>query len=127
MTTLAAILTCLVLGALTIFQGLLALGAPLGRFAWGGRHRILPLSLRVGSLVSIVIYGLIAAVILTRADVISPGYISDGVARAATWVVVAYFLLGIGMNLASRSKPERALMAPVAALLCVLAAVVAVG
>ena len=51
MTTFAALLTCLVLGALAIFQGLLALGAPLGRFAWGGRHRVLPLSLRAGGLV----------------------------------------------------------------------------
>jgi hypothetical protein len=127
MTTPAAILTCLVLGALTIFQGLLALGAPLGRFAWGGQHRVLPLSLRVGSLVSIVIYALIAAVVLTRADVVSPSHISEGVVRLATWVVVAYFFLGIGMNLASRSRPERVLMSPIAALLCALCAVVAVS
>ena len=127
MTTVAAVLTCLVLGALAIFQGLLALGAPLGRFAWGGQHRVLPRSLRAGSLVSMVIYALIAAVVLARATVVSPGDLPDGVIRAATWVVVAYFLLGIGMNLASRSKPERLVMAPVSAALCALCAVVAVG
>jgi hypothetical protein len=127
MTTFAAVLTCLLLGALAIFQGLLALGAPLGRFAWGGRHRVLPLTLRAGSLVSIVIYVLIAAVILARANVVSPGDIPEGVIRTATWVVVAYFFVGIGMNLASQSKPERSLMAPVSAVLCALCALIAVG
>jgi hypothetical protein len=42
-------------------------------------------------------------------------------------VVVAYFMLGVGLNLASRSKPERAVMAPVSALLCASCAVVALG
>ncbi|MGA8978863.1 MAG: hypothetical protein WB473_07065 [Pedococcus sp.] len=45
--------------------------------------------------------------------------------HVATWVVAGYFFLGIGMNLASRSKPERVLMTPVVALLCVLSGVVA--
>lgn len=126
-TTVAAALTCLVLGVLAIFQGLLALGAPLGRFAWGGRHRVLPPSLRVGSVVAILIYALIAAVVLARADVVSLGAVPDGIVRAATWVVVAYLFLSIGLNLASRSKPERSVMSPVSAVLCVLCAVVAGG
>jgi len=36
MVSLAAVLVCLVLGILTVFQVLLGLGAPLGRFAWVG-------------------------------------------------------------------------------------------
>ena len=126
MIALAAVLVCLVLGALAVFQGLLVLGAPLGRFAWGGQYRVLPVSLRAGSLVSIIVYALIATVVLARADLVSPG-IPDGVVRTLTWVVVAYFLLGIGLNLASRSKPERAVMSPLSAVLCALCAVVALG
>ena len=119
-------LVCLVLGALAVFQGLLVLGAPLGRFAWGGKHRVLPVPLRAGSLLSIVIYILIATVVLARADLVSTG-IPESFWRTAVWVVVAYFLLGIGLNLASRSKPERAVMSPVSAVLFVLCAVVALG
>ena len=112
------------LAVLSIFQLALALGAPLGRFAWGGQHRTLPLALRVGSAVSILIYTLIALVVLARADLVSAG-VSDGVLRTATWVVVAYLFVGIGLNAASRSKGERAVMTPAAAALCILCAVVA--
>ena len=121
-----AAFACLVLGALAVFQALLALGAPLGRFAWGGQHRVLPVSLRVGSIFAIVIYAVLAAVVLARADLIAAG-VPRGVVHTAMWVVVAYFLLGVGLNLASRSKPERAVMAPVSALLCASCAVVALG
>ena len=126
MVTVAAVLACLVLGALAVFQLLLALGAPLGRFAWGGKHRVLPTPLRAGSVVSIAIYALLVTVLLARAGLASPG-IPDGVVRTATWVVVIYLLLGVGLNLASRSKPERAVMSPVTAVLCALFAVVALS
>jgi len=126
MTTVAAVLVCLVLGALAVFQVLLILGAPLGRFAWGGQRRVLPIALRVGSLVSIGVYLLVGTVIAARADLVSPG-ISERVIGTLTWVFVAYFFLGAGLNLASRSKPERSVMSPVSAVLCVLCAVVALG
>ncbi|WP_091330050.1 hypothetical protein [Geodermatophilus ruber] len=126
MITAAAVLVCLVLGALAVFQAFLVLGAPLGRFAWGGQHRVLPVALRIGSVVSIVIYALIAGVVLARADLVSPG-VSEAILRTATWVVTGYFFLGIGLNLASRSRPERAVMTPTVALLCALCAVVALG
>jgi len=126
MVTVAAVLACLVLGALAVFQLMLVLGAPLGRFAWGGKHRVLPTPLRAGSVVSIAIYALLVTVLLARAGLASPG-IPDGVVRTATWVVVIYLLLGVGLNLASRSKPERAVMSPVTAVLCALFAVVALS
>jgi hypothetical protein len=113
-----AVIACLVLGALAVFQALLALGAPLGRFAWGGQHRVLPVSLRAGSVFAIVIYAVLVAVVLVRADLIASEVVPPAVIHTATWVVVAYWFLGVGLNLASRSKPERAVMAPVSALLC---------
>jgi predicted permease len=125
-TTFAAVLACTLLGALAVFQVLLVLGAPLGRFAWGGQHRVLPTRFRVGSIVSVLIYALLAVLVLARAGLVETG-VSDGFLRTTTWIVVAYFFLGIGMNLASRSKPERAVMSPVAAVLCALCAVVAIG
>jgi hypothetical protein len=50
---LAAIVACAVLAGLTVFQAALIAGAPLGRFAWGGQHDVLPAKLRIGSAVSI--------------------------------------------------------------------------
>ena len=126
MVTLAAVLACTVLGVLAGFQLALVLGAPLGHLAWGGRHRVLPTSLRMGSLVSIVIYALIAGVVLARAGLISID-LPEAAVGAVAWAVMAYFFLGIWLNLGSRSKPERVVMSPAAALLCALSAVVALG
>lgn len=123
MTSSAAIAACVLLGALAVFQALLVCGLPLGRFAWGGQHEVLPTRLRVGSLVSMVIYVLIGWVIVTRAAQDSGGH---GILGVATWVVAGFFLLGAAGNLASRSRPERFVMTPVAVLLCALTVVVAV-
>lgn len=118
--TLLAILFSGLLGMLVIFQVALAFGAPLARFAWGGQHeRVLPRRLRIASVVSIVIYGLIASVALDRAGVLTlfPATFS----RIAMWVVFGYLALGVLMNLVSRSKAERFTMTPVAAVLALLA------
>jgi len=126
MVTIAAVATCLLLAALAVFQLLLACGAPLGRFAWGGQHRVLPTALRVGSSISIGIYALVAAVVATRADLTSLD-VSEAVVEVGTWVAAGYFVLGIGLNLASRSKPERIVMTPLCAVLGMLCGVVALG
>lgn len=105
-----------------MFQILLVCGAPLGRFAWGGQHEVLPPRLRVGSSVSLIIYALIGWVILSRAGQDGGRH---GVLGLATWVIAGFFLLGAAGNLASRSRPERVVMTPVALALCGLTAVVA--
>ncbi len=122
MATTAAIATCLILGALAVFQAMLALGAPLGRFAWGGQHEVLPPPLRIGSLATIAAYVAVGWVVLAYA-----GRAGDGHAalRVATWVIAGFFLLGAAGNLASRSRPERLVMAPVSVVLCALTVAVA--
>ena len=101
------------------------LGLPLGRFAFGGQHRVLPARLRVGSLVAIVTYVVVAAVVLQRSEVVDAG-LPDAAVRVGAWVLAAYFLVGVGLNLASRSRAERFTMTPVALVLFVLTAVVAI-
>jgi hypothetical protein len=124
MITSAAVLIWIVLGALALFQGLLVLGAPLGRFAWGGQHRVLPVSLRISSLVSILIYALISAIVLARVGTVSLG-VPTSTVGIAIWVVAAYFFIAIGLNLGSKSTSERSVMPAVSAVLCVLCIVVA--
>jgi hypothetical protein len=50
-----------------------------------------------------------------------------GTADVAAWVLAGYFLLGVGLNAASRSRPERRVMTPVAVLLTACCLVVAAG
>ena len=124
--SIAAILLCVLLGALAVFQLALVLGAPLGQFAWGGADRVLPRAKRIGSVVSIVLYALFAGVFLMKAGLV-PMALPEIVVDVAAWVIVGYFALGIPMNGMSRSKPERYTMTPILVVLLALALIVALG
>lgn len=109
---------------ITIFQAALALGAPLGRAAWGGTRTHLPRGLRIASAVATVFWALAALIVLGRAEFqISP--IPDTVARWGTWVLVGVLLVGALMNFASSSPWERFLWGPLALVLAVLCFVLA--
>jgi predicted Co/Zn/Cd cation transporter (cation efflux family) len=123
--TAAAVVASVVLIGLAVFQVLLAAGRPLGRFAWGGHNEVLPARLRVGSVVSICLYAFFAALLLTAAGVLA--VLPEGFVRVAVWVLTAYFGLGVVMNAASRSRPERLVMTPVALVLCGACLLVAAG
>lgn len=125
MSAASSVIATIILAALAVFQVALAAGLPLGRMAWGGQHRILPVWLRVGSAISVVIYVAMAAILLDHAEQIS--VLDSEFSQIAAWVLVGYFAIGIAMNAMSRSKPERHLMTPVAAVLAVLSLVVAAG
>lgn len=120
-----ALALTILLGLLALFQLSLALGAPLGRFAWGGQHRVLPARLRIGSAVSILIYALIGVIAWDRVGAID--VFGEPFSEVAMWVVFGYFVLGILMNAISRSKPERLTMVPVTIVLSVLAFFIAMG
>ncbi|MGX5697743.1 hypothetical protein ACWKWP_16210 [Agromyces soli] len=121
----AAIALTVLLGLLAVFQLALALGAPLGRFAWGGAHRVLPARLRVGSLIAIVIYAVIALLALDRAGLVD--LVPEPVSVVGMWVAFAYFVVGIPLNAISRSRAERLTMTPVVAVLALLSLLVALG
>ena len=119
----AAIAAALVLAGLVAFQLLLASGRPLGHYAWGGAHRVLPRPLRIASVASCLVYVLAALAILETASVIDlvP---SNELPRSVTWALAVLFAVGIVMNAVSRSTGERR-MAAVALVLSVLSVVVA--
>ena len=125
-TSIAAILLCVILGGLAVFQLALVFGAPLGHFAWGGADRVLPRRKRIGSAVSILLYAVFAWVLLMKAGVV-PMVLPEIIVDVATWVIVGYFALGIPLNAISRSKPERYTMTPILIVLLVLALIVALG
>ncbi len=118
--TLAAVVTCALLAGLAVFQVLLVAGRPLGRFAWGGQHEVLPRTLRASSAVSVVLYAVIAWFVWRAAA-------EPETAGPWIWVLTAFFALGVVMNAASRSRPERLVMTPVVLVLAVSCLLIALG
>jgi hypothetical protein len=115
---IAEVVAYVLLAALAAFQIALAAGAPLGSLAWGGRHRVLPRGLRIASAASVGLYALFAWIIRGAADSIDRFGDTVEPTPPGIWVLAAYFGLGVVMNAVSRSRPERLVMTPVAAVLC---------
>jgi hypothetical protein len=123
----AAIVASALLGVTMLFQIGLALGAPWGAAAWGGRHRgVLPTRLRAASaLVAVLVYPALALMILVNAGVIEmPGL--PVVGRAAMWALTGLFALGALANFISPSRVER-LWGLVSAAIAVCCGLIAVG
>jgi hypothetical protein len=125
MTLAIPLAFCALLGILAIFQVLLIIGLPLGRFAWGGQNEVLPARLRVGSAISILIYAAFAAVALARYGLAA--FLPAPADAVAMWVIAAYLLLSVPPNLASKSRDERRLMVPASLVLAGLAFAAALG
>lgn len=124
MMELAAFIACTILAALAVFQISLAFGAPLGQYAWGGSHVVLPTKLRISSAISIILYLVFALIILSGASVLDIP-MDGSVLNVGIWALTGYFFIGVFMNGISRSKRERAVMTPatlVLALACLLIA-----
>jgi hypothetical protein len=104
----AAIIGAVLIGLVGVFQIALALGAPLGRAAWGGQHQgVLPTPLRVASGVAgVVVYPLLGLLVLASAGVVDVDWL-PGTGQTAMWVLAGLFGLGALANFASRSRVER--------------------
>jgi hypothetical protein len=123
----AAVLAAVGFLAIAAFQVALALGTPLGRASWGGRHLgRLPVGLRLASAAAVAVWVLAAMVVLARSG-FGLSWIPEAVARWGTWVLVGVMPLAALMNLASPSRWERFLWGPVALILAVLCFLVARG
>ena len=108
-----------------LFEAALAAGAPLGDAAWGGAHAQLTTAQRFGSSVSVLFYA--AAIIIVRRRALGH---AERRYRWGTWARAVVFAQAALMNLASESRWESYLMAPVAlafAALCVIVARTAIG
>ena len=116
---LAAKAIVVILFLLGVFQVALILGAPLGHFAWGGQYRVLPSVLRVGSASSLVLYVIFSLIILDRAKVVDV-FRKKKISYVGAWILTGYSAIGILMNAASRSHPERYVQTPVVAILFLL-------
>jgi hypothetical protein len=125
MVVIACILACAVLAGLAVVQVGAAAGAPWGHLVWGGGHRALPPRLRVGSMLSVVLYAGFAGVLLSSAGIVPGG--DTFAIRVLTWVLFAYFVVGIGINAISRSRAERLTMTPTCTVLAAATLIVALS
>jgi hypothetical protein len=127
----SAIGAALLLAGVAVFQAALALGAPWGEMAYGGRVEttdgVLPARYRASSAFAFLVLLFAAWVILARADVVSEWFLSDGLVRAASWVVASYLVLNTVMNATARTSVERWVMGSATAIAAVLSFVVAAG
>jgi hypothetical protein len=122
----AAIVVAVGFVGLAAFEFALAMGAPLGRAAWGGTQTELPTGLRAASAFAIVFYVLAALIVLRRAGY-AIHWVSPRLARWGTWALAVILPLSAVANFASQSPWERYLMGPIALVLGALCFVVARG
>jgi cytochrome bd-type quinol oxidase subunit 2 len=109
-----------------VFQLALALGAPWGEMAMGGKFPgRFPPQMRIAALVQILLYFFLAFVVLTRAGLVFGEYFE--LSTVVIWFVVALFVVGTILNIITPSKKERMLWAPVSAALLVCSIIVAMS
>ena len=110
--------------ALAVFQLLLAAGLPYGAAAFRGAHAVLPTRLRLASAGSSALFFAAFYVVLARCGLF--GVVGKSIfVSAATWILVTIFGLSALANIASPSRWERYLMAPIAVVLASCCAVLA--
>jgi hypothetical protein len=121
-----ALLATVLVAGLATFQVLLAAGLPLGNAAFGGANAILPGRLRAASAISSLVFVGALYVVAARAGLLGTVGKSSTV-HVAIWILTVLFALSAAANLASHSNWERFLMAPVALLLAVCCALLAIS
>ena len=108
----AAIIFAILTGIVMIFQGCLALGLPWGKASMGGKYPgKYPPKMKAVAIINMVILGLFAAIVLSKADLLFPQLKS--ISNIGIWFVVAFMLVGTVLNTITPSKIER-IWAPVA-------------
>jgi hypothetical protein len=108
------------------FQIALALGAPWGAYAMGGAYPgQFPPTMRVAALIQAGILLGFAGIVLARAGIALRAW--ERVSRWLVWIVVAFSVVSLVLNLITPSVGERMLWAPVALVMLVCSLLVATG
>jgi hypothetical protein len=121
----AAVIASVGVAGLAVFQFLLALGLPYGHAAFGGANSVLPAKFRYASALSSIIFLLALYVVLARGNAVA-GEERYALVTIGIWIFTAVFAVSALANVASQSRWERYLMAPIGVVLTVSCAVLAV-
>ena len=97
--------------AVSVLYILLVCGLPLGEFAMGGKHKIMPAPMRAACAVSVLVQLAAIMLILQAGHIVDIG-VPDSIATGGCYVFAAYLLLNTIMNGLSRSNKEKYTMTP---------------
>ena len=126
MATQAAIVFALFTAGAIAFQIALALGAPWGRYAMGGRYPDrLPPAMRVSAVVQALVLVFLAVIVLSEAGVVLPELAANN--PWLIWVAVMFSTLSALLNGLTRSAGERRIWLPVALVMLATSVVVAIA
>lgn len=124
---IAAVVFVLVAG----FQVALALGAPWGHVAYGGRaagdDRRLPTAFRAMSGITAVFLAVAAVLVLARGGLLVLDGVADRTLGIVMWAIAAMMALNTLANVASTNRTERIVMGGATALLTICCVVLALA
>ncbi len=125
-TGIATAVYVLATAVVVAFQVALALGAPWGELAMGGRFPgRFPPRMRVAAVLQATVLVLLALVVLDAAGVISLGWTAS--LPLAVWFPVVFSGISVAVNAISPSPRERRLWVPVGLVLLVSSIIVALS
>ena len=125
-STVSAYTFCVFTAVIVIFQLALALGAPWGEMAMGGKYPgRFPPKLRVAAVVQLLLLLFVALIVLVRAEIVFGEYLEFS--RSAVWFVVALLVVSSILNIVTPSKKERMFGAPIAIILLICSSIVAIS
>ena len=123
--SLVAIVFTILTGIVMIFQGCLALGLPWGQASMGGKYPgKYPPKMKAVAIINMLVLGLFAAIVLSKADLIFPQLKS--ISEIGIWLVVVFMLVGTVLNTITPSKIER-IWAPVAFIQLITSLILAIN
>ena len=102
-----------------VLQLLLAAGILPVTMAWGGRYTELTLSLRMSSLIAVIILCYFAYVIARRSGILGTTPPS-GLIKILSWLVTIYLVFNTLMNFLSHSQAEKWIFGPITLTLVVI-------
>ncbi|KEO81839.1 hypothetical protein [Tumebacillus flagellatus] len=121
-----AVISAVIFGAVALFQLLLAAGLPFAHLSWGGKHQgVLPGHMRLASLLAACVLVFLTLVLLVRSGLLAMD-VNHTVTLVLVWVITAFMGLNTLGNLASKSRMEKVVMAPLTGVACVMCLLVAV-
>ena len=121
----SSIIVAILFVAIAVFQVLLSLGFPLGEFAMGEYHKILPKKLRIASAANALILLFMGFVFLQHTNVLNGmDFLSTNI---LVWVITVFLGLNAIANLISRSKKERFVMTPLSGFTFILCLFIALS
>ena len=128
MVETVALIVAALFALLALFQMALALGAPWGAHAYGGRvvqeDGTLPAKWRAASGIAAVILVVFGWVMLARGGVVDSS-VDETLLTVLAWMVVAYMAINTAMNLSSKDAIEQWLMGSITGAIVILGAIVA--